>query len=328
MKKNFKFLILLLTIGFLKANGQDDSKKIEIIRSDVKIRSGNTRDVLTNFFQLAVNELTGPDKRFRLSSNLFALRLKTNPELNIDSFYKRNTFWRNSNIDFDVKLDSNYKFNGAAFGYRYAIVNKRDFTVAKDFEYHIKNALKDYTTIIDTINGQLAKTFSRDPNLLTRFILELNAYTDQGSNVRFGDLSDTLKRIIKTAVPNRTFDEDWRFARSAQDIYESVKDSYKNKFLWVASLNASTYSDGFLFSNIDFLTEATSGISNTNARNNLEFDIKAKLSFLDDTIKSGRNLDRQILSAEGGLNWVFRDRNTKKSLLEFEGSFEYNYILK
>jgi len=146
MKKNIKFLILLLAMTWLNSHGQVDTNSVkkELIRSDVNIRSGNTRDVLTNFFQLALNDLTGPDKRFRLSTNLFALRLKTNPKLNIDSFYKRNTFWRNSNLDFDVKLDSNYKFNGAAFGYRYAIVNKRDFTLAKDFERLIWTALEDH----------------------------------------------------------------------------------------------------------------------------------------------------------------------------------------
>jgi len=329
MKKNIKFLILLLAMTWLNSHGQVDTNSVkkELIRSDVNIRSGNTRDVLTNFFQLALNDLTGPDKRFRLSTNLFALRLKTNPKLNIDSFYKRNTFWRNSNLDFDVKLDSNYKFNGAAFGYRYAIVNKRDFTLAKDFERLIWTALEDHRKIADTINGLIAKTFSGNPNLLIRFNDELNEYTAQGSNKRFGELSDTLKRIIKTALPDRTFDEDWRFARSAKEIYVNVKDRYKNKFLWVASLNASTYSDGFLFSNIDLSTQATSGISNPDARNNVEFDINAKLSFLDDTIKTGRKLNRQMLSAEGGLNWVFRDRNTDKSILELKGSFEYNYIL-
>ena len=76
--------------------------------------SGNFKDVLTSFYQLAFNNLTGPKKELNFNSNPYALLLKINSRLvrqagSIDVF-KFPAFYKNtlSELLLNVKLSLKY----------------------------------------------------------------------------------------------------------------------------------------------------------------------------------------------------------------------------
>jgi len=322
MKKTAVLLTLLVSFhhAFCQSTQTDT---LEVIKSDADIRSGNFRDVLTDFFQLALTDLSGDEKRFRFSSNLFALRLKVNPDLNIDSLYKSQSFWRNSNLDFDLKMDEKYRFNGASFGYRYALINKRDFSVAKDFSLLLANKLNRSKIFFNAIQQALGERYGHDAKKLQEMNNEINGFLNDPT-IKFRSLSQESQDLI-TGLPLNpdTISDDFSFAQDVGDIYEELVDSYKNKLLWTIGSDASTFSNGEV-SDINLSTRATSGFMKIGRKSTLEFDIKAQYSLLDDSLSAGKDLDRRIISAEGGLNCVFRDRNNDKSIFEIKISAAYN----
>jgi len=321
-----KKILAITALFFLAFNSdaQPTAVKKDMLRTAANISSGNYRDIMTNFFQLALNDLTGPDKRFRFSSNLFAIKLKSNPDLNIDYNFIQNTFWRNSNVDFDLKLDSNYKFNGVSAGYKYAIVNRRDYAIAKDFRDIYEKAIKGMVEIQISVSQAYALVAGTDSAKLDKFNTDFNKFLTDNT-VKFSSLSTELQNIINSTI-SKNSDSDWSFAQKVQDIYGKVVDTYKQKLLWTVAGSTSTYSDGFVFSNLDFTSQATAALIPTGKHSHIEFDIKAKYSFLDDTLKAGRDLKRQKLSSEGGFNWVFKNKDNSKPVVEFKVTTTYNLI--
>jgi hypothetical protein len=302
---------------------QTKNAKKEMIRSAADLASGNYRDVITNFFQLALTDLTSADKRFRFSANFFALKLKSNPDADIDTNYIKNKFLINSNFDVDLKTDANFKFQGFGFGYRYAIINKRDISLAKDFKARFTDSLSKTKQIMQSIRDQIMTEFETDPASIQKLFEELNDLWDASKTL--GKASPALKKIIKQILPpTAQVDDNYNLRKNAKDIYARLVDSYKQNLLWTFSTRGSTYSDGFIFSNVDFETQATSHITKISKNSNLEFDVMAKLMLVDDTLSLKRDLDRVAFAAEAGFNFVARFDDTQKPWLEFKLSTAYN----
>jgi hypothetical protein len=318
-------LLLLVYSTFTTLYAQTRNEQLlDTIKADAQLRSGNFRDILTNFFQFALNDLSGEEKKIHFSTNLFALRLKTNPELNVDTYYKENTFYRNSNVDFDLKLDQDYKFNGMAVGYKYAIINQRDYTIAKSFPIILKANLNRHQQAFDEIQNEISIAYANDPVNLIKINREFDAFTTKNSPLTYEDLSVELQNLIKKAITDQELIQpDWKFGESAMKIYNDLKDSYKKKLLWTIGAQTATYADGFFFSDFDFTTQLSAGLIPTGTKSNLEFDIKGRYLIMDDTLKAGRHLDRKTLSVEAGLNWVFRDHTNDKPFFEYKLATAY-----
>lgn len=317
MKTKIITLCLVLYCAVLHAQNNDD--QIQNIRTDANLNSGNYRDILTNFFQLAFNDLTGDDKRFRFSSNLFAIKLKTNPELNVDHFYKNQTFWRNSNIDVDLKLADKFKFNGISFGYKYALCNRRDHTVSRHLTDMYKLRVENFNQLREYLSMAIAKVTDRElKKALTKELSDFFGSED----VVYKDLSDDLKKLIDQFYGSEKVAENFSFRQSVNLVLDSLIDSYKNKLLWTASLNFSTLDNGLLQDGI-VKTQATAGLLKLNHFSNIEFDLQASLTLNRDSLGASQQLN-QIWKGEGGLNYVHRNSNQVPVLEIKAGSTYYS----
>jgi hypothetical protein len=116
------------------------------------------------------------------------------------------------------------------------------------------------------------------------------------------------------------------FKKFSQQNYDSILNSYQNKHLLTLGVTDTTYSDGFFLKNVIFSTESVKGFLPTDRSVNLQWDVKASYMLNDDTLKTGRNLNRQILTIEPGINLVAINKSSKKSWLEFKLSSCYNHI--
>ena len=105
---------------------------VPVLTAD-SLSSGNYKDILTSFYQLAVDNLTGPNKEFRFTTNPYAILLKNNPELAIDTSYWKYRHWRKLNVSLDAKMDSSNHFNGIDLGITYALVDHRDIATNTAF---------------------------------------------------------------------------------------------------------------------------------------------------------------------------------------------------
>ncbi|MBO9199367.1 MULTISPECIES: hypothetical protein [Niastella] len=298
-----------------------------ILRAD-SLATGNYKDVLNSFFQLAFDRLSNPDKSIRFTGTPFAVMAKLDTTLLVDTSYKKYTALRNLNYMFALRLDTSFKFNGFSSGIKYAIINKRDVTVSKAFLN---------TVIRDTVVKQL---YSLNANIIAKIQTMANSDSLQREyinftfgKINFGALSLPLHDALLAAANNDStrllFDvlkenKNFNMKKFADNLYKDMVENFNNNALWTVGVTDTTLKNQFVFSNVVFHTEFLKGINKFNkTKNDLELDIKSQIQLVDDTLKAGQDLKRAIFNFEPGINWVLKTRTTKKSYLELKFSGGY-----
>jgi hypothetical protein len=139
-------LFITCTVFLLLAAGAEAQKKADsssaasssgapssvrtVLTAD-SLASGNWKNVLTSFFQLSFNNLTSNSKSVSFTANPYAVMLRADSTLALDTNYAKLKVWRKLNVGFALNLDTSYHFHGFASGVKYALINKRDSTVSK-----------------------------------------------------------------------------------------------------------------------------------------------------------------------------------------------------
>jgi hypothetical protein len=302
-------IAVLISISIASKAQLTQAKKDSLIaiRTAENLVSGNTKDVLSSFFQLAANDLTGNNKEFKFSSSIFAIMLKTNPSLNMKQHYFNNgSFARNTNVNWAVKLDSNYKFNGASFGIKCAIINKRDVASSRQFVNSASSSLQKRFADYNKINGLI----SSSPNMVA-LNSELNRIIADSTGEAYRTMSDPMRKIFNEVVgeENSTGIPSQSMFNLARATFDSVKSSYATKPIVVLGCDLKTFKDQFLFSEVHVYLDGTGGMFHASG-NDVDFDwvIKANLMIQDDSTRMARDLTRNLLNAEGGFNLVFRNK--------------------
>lgn len=300
------------------------------------LASGNYKDVLNSFFQLAFEQLAGPEKELKFTGTPFAVMAKLDTTLLVDKKYLEYKTLRNINYAFSLRLDTAYKFNGFTSGIKYALINKRDETVSRSFLKMVENSAraKELLTMnmligqsvsaIDSANGQEAVSQEWDD-----FVT---------GNTVFGALSQQLRDTITSVITrnaktgdlaaNLLRNDNFNLAQTADSVYQDLKENFNKNLLWTIGVTNTTYKDQFAFSNIVFHSELIQGINKFNDRkNDLDLHIQSALQLVDDTLKAGRDLKRAVFSFEPGINLAIKTKNTKRSYLElkFCGGYYHNF---
>ena len=299
------------------------------------VESGNAKDILTNFFQLALNNLIGDHKEINISSNPFAIMLKRNPKLSLDKSYKRYKPLRKLNFNLGMKLDSSFNFNGFSSGLKYSIIDQTDASTSKliSQKLHTDPLGLERDILADALNEQLLKISNQAEQI--KFVTSINNLFQD--NVPLNKMDAGFQEIVKAIVKEKKLDKladvfNRKAGQSFRTIdslnFKELKNSIKNNLLWTIGVSDSTYKDKFRFSHISIVSELSKGIFDPEpGDNNLEINVRAAMDFSNDTLGSGRNLDRKIFSLEPGINWVIRDKTTERPFLEvkFSGSYYHNF---
>jgi hypothetical protein len=330
--KTAKYLIaLLMLICSMPSIGQR-ADNIPLIAAD-KSASGNYKDVLTSFFQLAVKNLTGPDKAVGFSSNLFGIMVKANPNLVIDTSYIRHTFHRRFNISISAAVDSNYRLNGFSSGIKYAIVDKRDFTVSRDFLSQSSRQSGEFRKLGKGLNKKIE--LIEDDAIQESFLKEKEKFI-RDSTVTFDALAPDFKEMVLQIAKDSNLvyfiklvavEPKFNALTKLNEGVEKIKNDFQNKALWTIGISDTAHNSGKLFKSVEINSQFLKGIINPKSKANLELDIKATASFLDDSLKTGKNLNRQVFVFEPGLNLVLKGKNNQ-SYLEFKLSGSYINVWK
>jgi len=319
--------------------GDSSTHTVKDVLTADSLASGNTKDVLTSFFQLAFNKLTGPDKELNFSSNPFAIMLKSDTSLAVDTNYYKYRVLRNTNFGFGLKLDSSYRFNGFSSGVTYALINKRDSSTSPKLFYEMRH--NKFYAEVDSFQTKLtAYTLSiKDLNTRKQFNQLVNAFLSK--DTAFNKLDSSFQRIVisiaqanKDSFPTILHfllkKPSYNLEKMKRNVQDSLKSKISNDWLWTLGLSDTTYKDQFFFSNIVLRTELIKGLFGdtiTHPGSNFELDVKSCLNFLDDSLVKTRNLRRTLFSVEPGINWVIRSRNSRQSWLEFKFSGSYSHNL-
>jgi hypothetical protein len=333
--KSLLGLYLVTTAGICYGQNNSSEEVKPILTAD-SLASGNVKDILTSFFQLAFNHLTSPDKELNFNSNPFAIILKSNPGLAKDTYYYKYRALRKTNFSFGIKLDSSFRFNGFSSGVKYALIDQRDSSTSKLLFQNLRNdnlgkerdqlqlKLVEYANTIQNINEK------------KKFNAAIRDFFNK--DTPFNNLSDSLKAAVKKIIADDKEsypvisdiienNPSSNMVTEERKVYESLKNQIKDDLLWTIGVSDTTYKNQFFFSNILLKTELLKGIGRPKRGSNWEFNVQAGLNFADDTLRKGRDLKRSILSFEPGFNWVVRNKSNDHSFLEFEfsGSYTHNF---
>lgn len=344
MKHNYKkclyaFLLLLTTTT---ASAQEEMPATVPVFTADSLRSGNSKDVLTSFFQLAFDNLTGNNKEFNFQSNPFAVMLKSNPNLNIDHYYSKYYALRKLNFGFGIRLDTSFRFNGFSSGVKYALVDQRDHTTSKLFAARLGingffNERKKLNAALQEIGQQrflASPKTAADRKIWDEYRKTISKFFNQ--EVAFDNLENDFQELVKKVVQDSSLNNIDKVLKQpgaslrSNDIavFEALKDSIKRCALWTIGISDTMYSNQFAFSNVVLHTEFSKGIFTPKAgANNIELNIRAAGNFSKDETQSGNNLKRFVLDAEAGFNWVIRDKLNQKSWFEFmlSGTYYRNF---
>lgn len=330
MKKLFTLISILTFV--IKGMAQTSPGIKPVLTAD-SLKSGNSKDVLTSFFQLAFDRFTSDNKELAFTSNPFAIMLKSNPALANDKTYYKYRTLRKTNFSFSAKLDSSYRFNGFSSGIKYALIDKRDSSTSKLLFQNLKN--DSLNKEVDRLQLELveyAKENFPDKAERKKFVALTNAFLNK--DVPFNQLDTAIQKAVKKIIADDK--ASYPFVDSViqnhpssnilaeqNKRYEQYKDEIKNGLLWTIGASDTTYNDHFFFSNVLFNTELVKGIGKQKPGSNWEFNIKAGLNLLDDTLSKGRDLKRSLLNFEPGFNWVIRNAANDQSFLELKFSSTY-----
>lgn len=325
-------LVLLLCLS-LQTVAQKRPVPNPVFTAD-SLATGNFKDVLSSFFQLAFDQLTSPDKEIRFTGSPFAVMAKLDTTLLVDTSYVKYRALRNLNYMFSLALDTAYKFNGFSSGIKYALINKRDETVSRAFMnmVHNNDRVKQLYALNDLILAKISTMGANTPMAIT----EYRQFTAGAKN--FSALSQSLQDTIMVVVQRNDNTKmlgaallqngDFNLAQTADSIYQDLKANFNQNLLWTVGITDTTYKDQFAFSNIVFHTELLKGLNQyKKAKNDLELNIRSQLQMTDDSLRSGRNLKRALFNFEPAVNLALKTRTTKKSYFEFKfgGAWYHNF---
>lgn len=305
-----------------------------IIFTADSIASGNYKDVLSSFFQLAFNNLVQQRKEFRFTSNPFAVMARMNPNLLVDTNYVRYSKIRGLNFSFALNLDSAFRFNGFSSSISYALINQRDITVSREFVRLAYEGNQEFNRMNDSLNAFIARIDDQPMRSMFRDAATL-IFRDS-SKVRFNQLPDTLQNLLRSLAVTAgatnflelvARDPSAILAESAQRSFRELREQFQNKILWVAGVADTSYKSQFAFSNVVFYTSFLKGVMKPAKMTNVELDIRSFLNMVDDPFVQGRDLKRKVFAFQPGVNLVLKTKDTYQSFFEFRLSGLYNRVV-
>ena len=324
-------LVLFLLLKGYTSMSQEERAVLPLTADS--LASGNYKDVFKSFFQLSLERIISDNKEIQFTSNPFAVMAKMDPKILIDTSYVKYKNLRNLNFSFGVKLDADYKFNGFSSGIKYALINRRDETVSKAFVISAFNANNEFNKLNDGIRQFISTLPTMEEKVKANEQFNKLFAGEMDFSQIDAEYQDKLKAVaLDSGAVNFTRllqeNESLNLRQTSFQTYDSLRKLFQNKLLWTVGVSDTTYNDQFLFSNIVISTEVLKGISNPEKPVSLEMDIRGALNFLDDSLKSGRDLQRSFLRFDPGINIVFKTRRTNYSWAEFRVSGSYIHGLK
>ena len=296
------------------------------------LATGNYKDVLNSFFQLAFDRLTSPDKTIKFTGTPFAVMAKLDTVLLVDTIYKKYRTLRNLNYSFGLRLDTSYRFNGFSAGLKYAIINKRDETVQNAFVKTVLSnaAVKQLFALNNQMIARIPTMANPGPLMqeYSNFTMGLKSFGSlskplQDTMLAFAASSDSTRALFETLMQNPNFN----MKRTTDSLYQDMKMNFNKNALWTVGVTDTTLKNQFVFTNVVFHTEFIKSVNKySKTKNDLELNIKSQLQLVDDTLKAGRDLGRAVLNFEPGINWVLNTKSTRKSYLELKFSGGYYHI--
>jgi hypothetical protein len=321
--KKISSLIVIIFLGF-SSNAQVDNKTKEYlknIQNSENSKSGNYKDILTSFFQLATTNFTGDEKTLEMNTTLFAIKAKADTTL-ITGNFQEERFSRNFQFNFKLNLDDKYKYKGFTGGATYAVINARDRRLAVLTRTFYGEKFENYRTIIEAILPELNNNLSpEDTKKLTQAAETLtnNEKYDNKDN-KFYDLIIEKFKEKASKIENIKHKDSKDYTTYLETLEANEFTKIDAKALWTVSIDGTAGEKG-KFNKASIGTIFLQGIKEKS-----ELDVRAKLIYADTLTVDP--VSRMEFNSKAGVNFKIARGANKVSFFEIKGGLEYNSILK
>jgi hypothetical protein len=342
----YNFKRKALTIIFISycvsSFGQNSSQPVPNVLTADSLASGTYKDVLTSFFQLALNDLSGKQKAVDFTSNPFALMVKTNPNLLIDSNYVKYKHLRDLNFSFGVNLDSTYNLNGFNFGIKYALVNKRNIDMPSFLMQNMARN-KQFADLNNSVNAWISlhsTNGASDRDFALSLFNQFHRWEDD-STFTFHTFDERTRDTIIAIITRNNLDgiqrsiasnPNFSFKKATDSTYNDINGKWQNKPLWTIGVNSalqSSNSNNFKnigFNNLNITSEFLAGLNSPKNRIKLDLDILASDAITNDTTQPNKTLNRNLFEFQPGIDFVLKTKGSGgagKPYLELKVSGSY-----
>ncbi|MBN8642792.1 MAG: hypothetical protein J0L86_13355 [Flavobacteriales bacterium] len=328
MKKIALLLLLTLSLNSLAQATLTKDQVLHEFQKNENSKSGNYKDILASFYQLATTNLTGDEKSIEFNSTLFALKAKANPELMQDVNFVKERFSRNFQFNFKVNLDDNLSYTGFSGGFSYAIINERDKQLAVLTSTLYGENYTNFMTVIEEIQSELLTNLTsvnrqQEMDLIekaTEDIINGISYEDTATNNYYSAISNRFKEKVQA---NSAFE-----AKEVKDFVTAFKQLKSNEYnaidakpLWTVAADGTADAEG-RFNQASFGTVFLKG--NKAASN--EIDIRALLKYADTVAVTP--MQRLDLTSTAGVNFKLARGKQNVSFFELKAAMEYKAVFK
>lgn len=310
------FIILIQNLTIIAAQdiklNEQTINSMGVYERIQETKTGNWKDVMTDFMQAAVKDLTGDKKSFQYKASIFSIKSKADSTLLVDYNYTKETFSRNFQIAIGLNLDNDYKFEGFEYGFDWAIVNKRDLSIAK--------TSKELEYIFETCNSML----------IDKLQAYRQSHNDENEFIK-------LKQIINDAyekgqyVPRENFPE--AFLKTLPEEYTETSKAFEKQFnekieairmrpLLTVGFHSNFRKDSKFLDEYDASLVYLQGLAKKG--NKVEIDFRNQFKVKDSVTTSV--IKRKEFSSQLGLNISILKKG-EKSLIEFKPNFEFKRII-
>jgi len=334
-------LFLTAQAGFGQA--KTDTLKPHLLTAD-SLASGNYKDVFTSFFQLAANDLSGPNKALDFASNPFAIMARGNPALLVDTNYVKYSRLRNLNFNTGVVLDSAYRLSGFNFGIKYAIVNKRDVSISHKFIGETMSQSRELDTLVRHLSAWASKYALSEPGF-TDSLVDMAFKWENNDTFTFNKFTSRMQDTITAIISNKDNhmptmrklmkdDPNLVFKKVSDSVYNEIKGEWQNKPLWTVSGNSTFASQNagnlktITASNVLLSTEFLAGLNAPAHHVKWDLDLLANYRMTNDSTNPKQNIQLHTFEFQPGFNFVLKSSSATnggpgKPYLEFKISGSY-----
>src|SRR4030095_14477634 len=246
--------VFLLTVTVICCNHlYTQVKKPNPVFTADSLKSGNSKDVFLNFFQLAFENLAGSRKEFKFEANPFAVMMRADPKLAIDTSYVKYTGLRKWNFAVGLRVDSSFKFNGFTSGVTYSILNKRDYKEYRnflDFQELVRKREEEFFTMTDSVTAAQSNLARSGNPALGDKLQDQWAALSQATSLTLDKVDkdvlhilDSLATRAKLVTIKKFIDdkEKINFRTKMVDIYREEREIFKKRLLWTVNIADTTY---------------------------------------------------------------------------------------
>lgn len=274
-------------------------------------KTGNRKDIMTDFMQAAVKDLTGDKKSFQYKASIFSIKSKADSTLLVDYNYTKETFSRNFQIAVGLNLDNDYKFDGFQYGFDWAIVNKRDLSIAKTSK-ELENLFQNSNSIlIDKL--QAYRQIQNDDNEFIKLKQIINDAYEKGQYVP----RENFPEAFLNTLPENYTQISKKFEKQFNDEIEAIR----MRPLLTVGFHSNFRKDSKFMDEYDANLIYLQGLSKKGNKMEIDFrnQFKAKDSIAESVVK------RREFSSQLGLNISILKKG-EESLIEFKPNFEFKRI--